>query len=276
MPRPALALVVLALVAGCTRRAADGLPPGVEVEDLPQSEAWSTTLRTSTDGVRDIEIETPYLARYTRDSTYTYLGPPPGDTTAAPVTIRLYDEAGEPSGSVRAREVWITPGERGAPDRLVAEGAVRATQTGRAEVEAARVTVVGDSLVAVGDVRAQVEAGGATVQAPRLVVAGASFVATGGVVAQLTEAAATVRARTVEGSGGRYAAEGGVRVLASGGRTLEAGRVVWDEGAARFSAPGAFSFDGPGERVRGVGLSASSDLTRYTFRRAAGQLEVQE
>ncbi len=56
----------------------------------------------------------------------------------------------------------------------------------------------------------------------------------------------------------------------------EAERVVWSESAGRFTAPGAFSFDGPGERVRGVGLSASADLSRYTFRRASGEIEVRE
>jgi hypothetical protein len=80
----------------------------------------------------------------------------------------------------------------------------------------------------------------------------------------------------VSGSDGRYTATGGVRVLASGGRTLEAERVVWSEAAGRFSAPGAFAFDGPGERVRGVGLSASADLSRYSFRRATGEIEVRE
>ena len=60
------------------------------------------------------------------------------------------------------------------------------------------------------------------------------------------------------------------------GRRLDAGRVIWNESAGRFRAPGAFSFDGPGQRVRGVGLSASADLSRYSFRRASGQIEVQE
>ena len=130
-----------------------------------------------------------------------------------------------------------------------------------------------------GNVRASVQSGGgAQIEAARLVTRpGGAFTASGGATVRIGgRAQATVRARTVSGSGGRYVAEGGVRVQTSGGRTLEAGRVVWDEAAGRFSAPGAFSFDGPGARIRGVGLSANADLSRYTFRRASGQVEVTE
>lgn len=279
-PRPPLILAVAALalvLGGCTRRAVEGLPPGVAVEDLPESESWDARLRTSADGRPDLEVEAPYLARYARDTAYVYLGPPPGDTAAAPVTIRLFDDAGGPSGSVEAREVWLY--DDGA--RLVAEGRARATVSGSdgAVVEAARLTVEGPRVEAEGGVRAEVRGGGsARVQAPRLVVGeGGAFTASGGATVELTgQARATVRAQTVSGAGGRYEAEGGVRVLASGGRTLEAGRVVWSEAAGRFTAPGAFAFDGPGERVRGVGLSASADLSRYSFRRATGEIEVRE
>jgi hypothetical protein len=52
--------------------------------------------------------------------------------------------------------------------------------------------------------------------------------------------------------------------------------VIWDEAAGRFQAPGAFTFGGPGERVRGVGLSATADLSRYSFRSASGEIEVRE
>ena len=276
MPHSALLLLALVLLTGCTRRPADGLPPGVEAEDLPESESWDVRLRTSLNGERSVEIEAPYLARYSSDSAYTYLGPPPGDSSAAPVSLRLFTD-GEPSGSVRAREVWLYPGDRDEPDRLVAEGSVRATQADRAEVEAGRVVVVGERIEATGAVRAQVQSGGASVRAPRVVVAeGGGFTASGGASVQLTEAGATVQARIVSGSGGRYTAQSGVRVVTRDGRTLTAERVVWDEGAQRFTAPGAFAVDGPRERVQGVGLSATADLTRYSFRRATGQIEVSE
>ncbi len=271
-----LAAALVAAASGCTRHAAEGLPPGVEVEDLPESESWNAHLRTSADGFSEVEIDTPYLARYTRDSVYTYLGPAPGDTAAAPVTLRLFDADGQPSGSIEAREVWMYADD----DRLVAEGRVRATRRGSdgAQIEAARVTVRGERIEAEGGVRAEVQGGQTRVEAPRVVVdAGGAFTASGGAIVQLGgQAQATVRARTVSGADGRYEAEGGVRVVSSGGRFLEAGRVVWSEAAGRFTAPGAFLFDGPGERVRGVGLSASADLSRYSFRRASGQIEVQE
>ncbi|PAP77872.1 hypothetical protein [Rubrivirga marina] len=278
MRPPRLLLVVLAALAavGCTRRAVEGLPPGVGVEDLPESESWNARLRTSADGLPQLEIEAPYLAQFARDTPYVYLGPPPGDTASAPVQIRLFDE-GAPRGSVRAREVRLY--DDGA--RVEADGEVWATVSGRdgAQIEAQRLTVEADTITAIGRVRAEIQGEpSARVQAARLRVApGGAFTASGGAVVELGgQANATVRARTVSGSDGRYTATGGVRVLASGGRTLEAERVVWSESAGRFSAPGAFAFDGPGERVRGVGLSASADLSRYSFRRATGEIEVRE
>ena len=276
--RRLLVLLVLALVgAGCTRRGAEGLPPGVAVEDLPDSESWEVRLRTSADGRAEVEVEAPYLARYTRDSAYVYLGPPPGQGSARAVEIRLFDDAGALRGSVRAREVWLFDDA----SRVVAEGQARATLSGDdgAVIDAARIEVDGEDVTATGGVSAEVFAGGgARVRAPRLRIGpGGAFTASGGATADLAGAAqATVSARTLSGDAGGTEASGGVRVLASGGRTLQAGRVVWREAAARFSAPGAFTFDGPGERVQGVGLSASADLSRYSFRRATGQIEVRE
>ncbi|WP_420454892.1 hypothetical protein [Rubrivirga sp.] len=272
-----LVLLLVAVASGCTRRAVEGLPPGVAVEDLPDSESWNARLRTSADGRPQLEIDAPYLARYDRDTAFVYLGPPPGDATGAPVSIRLFDAAGAPSGSVRAREVRLFD-EGG---RVEAEGDARATVAGEdgAVVNAARLTVEGERVDARGDVRAEVlGGGGARVRAARVSIApGGSFTASGGATVELSgRAQATVRAQTVTGAGGRYQATGRVRVAASGGRTLEAERVVWSESAGRFTAPGAFAFDGPGERVRGVGLSASADLSRYSFRRATGQIEVRE
>ncbi len=276
--RRLLPLLLLIVVApGCTRRAVEGLPPGVSVEDLPDSESWNARLRTSADGRPQLEIDAPYLARYDRDTAFVYLGPPPGDSAATPVSIRLFDTAGAPRGSVRAREVRLFDDG----GRVEAEGDARATVAGEngAVVDAARLTVEDERVDATGTVRAEVLGnGGARVRSARLSVApGGAFTASGGAVVELSgQAQATVRARTVSGSGGRYEAVGNVRVAASGGRTLEAERVVWSESAGRFTAPGAFAFDGPGERVRGVGLSASADLSRYSFRRATGQIEVRE
>ena len=280
-PRPLslVGLVALAAVAaGACTRAPSELPPGTEIEDLPESESWDAALRTSADGRARIEIEAPYLARYRRpDSSFVYLGPPPsGAAGGGAVRVAVFDEGGAPRADVRAREAWFYE----ADGRLVTEGDVRTTVRGDdgAEIEARRITVEDETVTAEGDVRATVRGGGgADVQAARLVTReGGAFTASGGVTARLDGAGATVCARTVSGTGGRYEASGGVRVAASGGRTLQAGRVVWDERAGRFRAPGAFSFDGPGERVRGVGLTASADLTRYSFRNVTGEIEVAE
>ncbi len=302
--RSSFLLVALGLAA-CTRQPAEGLPPGVEIEDLPESEGWDVDFRTSAAGRPQLQVQTPYLARYAQDTAHVYLGPPTGGPSATPVSLRLFDDRGAARGSVRAPEVWLYD----ADGRVVAQGGVRATVADGGEVEAQRMTLVGQRIDARGRVRAvapgeggaQVQAarltmedgrieaagnvrasvtsgGGAQIEAAQLVTSpGGAFTASGGARVQIQgRAQATVRARTVSGSGGRYVAQGGVRVETSGGRTLEAGRVVWDEAAGRFSAPGAFSFDGPGARIRGVGLSATSDLSRYTFRRATGQIEVAE
>ena len=269
----ALALVVLA--AGCTRRGTAGLPPGTTVEDLPESESWDVRVRSSESGAARLDLEAPYLARYTKDSSYVYLGPPPGAASASDVVLGVYDDGGAPRARVVAREAWVYDGG----GRVVAQGRVRASVPGEAEVEADRVVLQGGAVEADGRVRATVQGGGgAQVQAARLVTGeGGAFVASGGATADLAGAGATVRARRISGSGGgRYEADGGVRVQTSGGRSLQAGRVVWDEGAGRFRAPGAFSFDGPGERVRGVGLVANADLSRYSFRNVTGEIEVAE
>ena len=280
MPTPrSLALVALAALAasGCTRTPS-ALPPGTEIEDLPESESWDAALRTSADGRPQLEIDAPYLARFRRpDSSFVYLGPGPGSGgSGEAVRIAVFTEGGAPRADVRAREAWYYE----ADGRLVTEGDVRTTVRGDdgAEIEARRITIEDETVTAEGDVQATVRGhAGAEVRAARLVTrAGGAFTASGGATAHLNEAGATVRARTVSGTGGRYEASGGVRVAASGGRTLQAGRVIWDQGAGRFRAPGAFSFDGPGERVRGVGLVASADLTRYSFRNVTGEIEVAE
>lgn len=283
-PRPfAAALAVLALAAGalggCTRQTPPGLPPGMTVDDLPDSESWGARLRATASGLPRLEIEAPYLARYARpDTAYVYLGPAPDGPTGPPVAVEVFDDEGRPMARVASREAWYYE----AGGRLVAEGDVTTSVQGEAgaEIRAERITLEEGAVVAEGDVRATVRGGGgAQIQAARVATSqSGAFEASGGAVVQLTGGAqATVRAQRVSGTGGgRYEAEGGVRVETASGRTLEAPRVVWDEGAGQFRAPGAFSFDGPGERVRGEGLVASADLSRYSFRNVTGVIEVQE
>ena len=236
MPR-ALPLVLLAALAGC--RHADG-PAGADgpADAPPASETWDARL-TATDGGRPtLSVEAPYLARFA-DSSEVVLGPAPGADSGR-VRVRLFDDAGAARATVEAARARLDESD----ESLAAEGRVVATLPG------------------------------ARVEAPRLTTAGEAFTASGGATVQLSgETSARVRASTVSGRGSRFEASGGVTVE-SGGRTLRADRVVMD--GDRLSAPGAFAFDGPGERVRGVDLSASRDLSRYSFRRATGQIEVRE
>ncbi len=73
-----------------------------------------------------------------------------------------------------------------------------------------------------------------------------------------------------------FTAIGDVQVRAPGGRSLDAQRVTWSEDDGRLRVPGAFRYGSPTERVSGVGLVASGDLSRYAFSRARGTLEVRE
>ena len=72
----------------------------------------------------------------------------------------------------------------------------------------------------------------------------------------------------------QFVADGGVRVATSGGRTLSAERVVWDEAARRVEAPGRVRFTSPTEQFEGEDLSADERLDTYRFRRITGQATV--
>ena len=255
MPRrPALlALCLAAALGGCVHKATPDLPEGAAtLEDLPEGESWDADLRISEGERLRLALDAPYLARYARpDTAYVYLGPDPSapDSASVPVSVRLYDDAGQLTATVTSRE--------------------------------ARYDETSEELVAEGRARADVSTGGgATVTAARLVATrDGAFTATGGAAADLRgDANASVRASRISGSAGgsRYEATGRVVVTTRGGRRLDSGRVIWDAGAERFRAPGAFTFDGPGQRVRGVGLSASADLSRYSFRNGSGTIEVAE
>ncbi len=250
-----LALVLLALAAsgvaasGCARSSA-GLPEGMTVEDLPDGESWDAQLRVSEEGRPSLALGAPYMARFDKpDTAYVYLGPPPRtpDSVRARITVQLFDEDGEPSASISARQAWYYERQK----RLVADGAVKAE-------------TFGDAATTIESARLRYTDGG-------------EFEASGAARVDLRgSTTATIRARSITGriDGGRYTASGDVNVDAGGGRTLRAARVTWD--GSRFRAPGAFSFTGPGERVRGVGLTANADLSRYSFSQVRGEIDVQE
>lgn len=74
----------------------------------------------------------------------------------------------------------------------------------------------------------------------------------------------------------RFVAEGGVEVTTASDRRLESEQVAWDERRQQLRADGYFRFVSPAERVQGVGLVASEDLSRYAFRQGSGELEVEQ
>jgi hypothetical protein len=73
-----------------------------------------------------------------------------------------------------------------------------------------------------------------------------------------------------------FTAQGNVLVRAPGGRSLSASAVTWSDADERLRVPGAFRYVSPTESIAGVGLVASGDLSRYSFARARGTLEVRE
>lgn len=237
------------MLGACTRPSS-GLPPGTTVEDLPDGESWDAELRVSEEGRSSLTLAAPYMARFQRpDTNYVYLGPPLGtpDSVQSRISVRLFDDAGQPSAAISSRQAWYYERE----GRLVADGGVTAETFGdeSARIESARLRYTDDG----------------------------GFSASGGASVDLRgDPRATIRAQTVSGTvgGSAYTASGDVTVDAGGGRTLRASRVTWD--GAQFWAPGAFRFTGPRERVRGVGLVANGDLSRYSFSRVRGEIEVDE
>lgn len=247
--RRALLLLLLAVLAGCTRPQS-GLPPGTTVEDLPDGESWDAELRVSNGDRPSLTLAAPYMARFQRpDTNYVYLGPPPGtpDSVQSTIAVRLFDDEGQPTAAISSRQAWYYERER----RLVADGRVRAETFGdqSAAIEAARLRYTNEG----------------------------GFSASGGASVDLRgNPSAKIRASTVSGSlrGSNYTASGNVTVDAGSGRTLRASRVTWN--GSQFRAPGAFQFTGPSERIRGVGLVANGDLSRYSFSRVRGEIDVQE
>ena len=280
-----------AALVGCARHDdGDGLPEGIALEDLPDGESWDADLRVSEGGTPVLQISAPYLARFERpDSSFIRLGPAAGDS--ARVRLVLFDDAGERRAELTAAEMRYEEGS----GRVQASGAVEAELAGRARVRAPRVDTSADGAFEASG-GARVELLGATegtVTAERVASSAAGgFVATGDARADLRGATpATLAAPRIESGGdGAFSASGGARVVLSdpavtltarrvsgtGRRTLAADRVSWDAASERFRAPGAFTFTSAGERIRGTGLVATADLSRYTFRNASGQIEVEE
>lgn len=75
---------------------------------------------------------------------------------------------------------------------------------------------------------------------------------------------------------GHFLASGNVLVVSQDGKRLSTEEVEWDAAGRQLKAHGAFRFATQSERINGVGLVASEDLSRYSFSRASGELEVEE
>jgi lipopolysaccharide assembly outer membrane protein LptD (OstA) len=70
-------------------------------------------------------------------------------------------------------------------------------------------------------------------------------------------------------------AQGSVVVRASGGRTLQAERLLWDEATGRVRAPGAVRYASPTEQVTGTDLDADENLVSYTIRNVTASVTLQ-
>ena len=105
------------------------------------------------------------------------------------------------------------------------------------------------------------------------------FIAEGAVDADLYQANGarlTAGQLTYESGSGLFTATEAVVVITQDGRRLESEQLVWDQADGQLRVAGRFRFTTPGERINGVGLVASEDLSRYSFSQATGELEVEE
>jgi LPS export ABC transporter protein LptC len=129
MRAPIIAVLALAAFAtGCQRSDSGGVLPGEALEERPTQESWGVVLTIAQDGLPRARMAAPYVARFERaDSTYTLFQPEaPGDTVR--VSVRLFDELGLPSASVRANRIVYFDKER----RFTAQGRVVViSETGR-------------------------------------------------------------------------------------------------------------------------------------------------
>lgn len=119
-------LLLLGLLAGCTRRAQPPVAPETAQDEGLTQESWDVALHISANGRLRMTVEAGYLARYERgDSLFTHLQP--GADTSR-VYVRFYDDQGLPHADLTAQEVYYFDQDQ----RVEARGSVRVhTTSGR-------------------------------------------------------------------------------------------------------------------------------------------------
>lgn len=104
---------------------------------MPDQESWNAELRISSEGRPKLVMSAPYMARYDgRDTSYAVLGADPLGQDSADVRVELFDDAGEPTAILTARELTYFDIQR----RFVGVGDVEAVllRAGGARLSAER------------------------------------------------------------------------------------------------------------------------------------------
>lgn len=127
------AVLVLSLAAlGCSEASGPRSAPGDDAGPRPVREAWDVGFTVVEGGRTRARLSAGHLAAYETDSLYTLLD---GGDAGRPVTVDLYDDAGQPLATLRAARVVYLDTRR----RLVADGAVEVRATGGRVLTAERV-----------------------------------------------------------------------------------------------------------------------------------------
>lgn len=125
------ASLLLLAAAACTP-VGERPPPAADDGPRPVREAWDVAFAVNEGGTMRARLSAGHLAAYEADSVYTLLD---GGEGGAPVTVDLFDDAGQPLATLHAARVVYLDTRR----RIVADGAVEVRAVGGRTLTAERV-----------------------------------------------------------------------------------------------------------------------------------------
>lgn len=125
-------LLVIVLLASCSRTPREDLPSEAFEPDRPAQESWGAVYRLQENGDTRLEIRAGYMARHeTDDSTYTLVTP---DSDSTQVELFWFDTSGRREGTMYSDQLYYYDEDQ----RLVAEGNVVAVTSDSTRLETER------------------------------------------------------------------------------------------------------------------------------------------